>query len=201
RRGDRRARRVWLERGRPVPRCGGCVGAVRRARLPAVLARLASAGAGPRRYTRRMNGLLRIVHAPLGSGLRLCVLHVFPDAQDTIAALDVLPNVPPEETLAQANLMLKQMACPQTLVITDVFGATPCNVAQRLVDGVRSKLVTGVNLPMLLRTVSYRHESLDALISRAIIGATQGVMQVAVTAPQNQARRATHDQDHRDHQQ
>lgn len=148
-----------------------------------------------------MNGILLIAHAPLASALRQCALHVFPDAQDAIAALDVLPNVPPEETLAQASLMLKQMDCPQTLVITDVFGATPCNVAQRLVDGVRSKLVTGVNLPMLLRTVSYRHESLDALISRAIIGATQGVMQVAVTAPQNQARRATHDQDHRDHQQ
>lgn len=148
-----------------------------------------------------MNGILLIAHAPLASALRQCVLHVFPDAQDAVVALDVQPNVPPEETLAQARALMAQMARPQTLVVTDVFGATPCNVAQRLVDGVRSKLVCGVNLPMLLRTVSYRHESLDALISRAIIGATQGVMQVAVTAPQNQARRATHDQDHRDHQQ
>jgi PTS system mannose-specific IIA component len=148
-----------------------------------------------------MNGILLIAHAPLASALRQCVLHVFPDAQDAVVALDVQPNVPPEETLAQARALMAQMAKPQTLVVTDMFGATPCNVAQRLVDGVRSKLVCGVNLPMLLRTVSYRHESLDALISRAIIGATQGVMQVAVTAPQNQARRATHDQDHRDHQQ
>lgn len=148
-----------------------------------------------------MNGILLIAHAPLASALRQCVLHVFPDAQDAVVALDVQPNVPPEETLAQARMLLSQMGRPQTLVVTDVFGATPCNVAQRLVDGVRSKLITGVNLPMLLRTVSYRHESLDALISRALIGATQGVMQVAVTAPQNQARRATHDQDHRDHQQ
>ncbi|MBL0920216.1 MAG: PTS fructose transporter subunit IIA [Hydrogenophaga sp.] len=148
-----------------------------------------------------MNGILLIAHAPLASALRQCVLHVFPDAHDAVVALDVQPNVPPEETLAQARMLLTQMARPQTLVVTDVFGATPCNVAQRLVDGVRSKLVTGVNLPMLLRTVSYRHESLDALISRALIGATQGVMQVAVTAPQNQARRSTHDQDHRDHQQ
>lgn len=148
-----------------------------------------------------MNGILLIAHAPLASALRQCVLHVFPDAQDAVVALDVQPNVPPEETLSQARLLLAQMDRPQTLVVTDVFGATPCNVAQRLVDGVRSKLITGVNLPMLLRTVSYRHESLDALISRALIGATQGVMQVAVTAPQNQARRATHDQDHRDHQQ
>ncbi|OJV37556.1 PTS fructose transporter subunit IIA, partial [Hydrogenophaga sp. 70-12] len=135
-----------------------------------------------------MNGILLIAHAPLASALRQCVLHVFPDAQDAVVALDVQPNVPPEETLAQARALLAQMARPQTLVVTDMFGATPCNVAQRLIDGVRSKLVCGVNLPMLLRTVSYRHESLDALISRAIIGATQGVMQVAVTAPQNQAR-------------
>ena len=148
-----------------------------------------------------MNGILIIAHAPLASALRKCVLHVFPDAADGVAALDVLPNVPPEETLAQARLMLAQLGTPQTLVVTDIFGATPCNVASKLVDGVRSRLIAGANLPMLLRTVSYRHESLDALVARAMIGATQGVIQVAVTAPQNQARRATHDQDHRDHQQ
>lgn len=148
-----------------------------------------------------MNGILIIAHAPLASALRQCVLHVFPDSADAVAALDVQPNVPPEESLAQARAMVQQLGQPSTLVLTDVFGATPCNVAQRLVDGLRSKLITGVNLPMLLRTVSYRHETLDALVSRALIGATQGVIQVAATAPQNQARRSTHDQDHRHHQQ
>jgi len=148
-----------------------------------------------------MNGILIIAHAPLASALRQCVLHVFPDSANAVAALDVQPNVPPEESLAQARTLLRQLGQPNTLVVTDVFGATPCNVAQRLVDGVCSKLIAGVNLPMLLRTVSYRHEPLDALVSRAMIGATQGVIQVAVTAPQNQARRGTHDQDHRDHQQ
>jgi mannose PTS system EIIA component len=148
-----------------------------------------------------MNGILIMAHAPLASALRSCVLHVFPDSADAIAALDVQPNVPPEETLAQARTLMQQLGTQQTLVVADVFGATPCNVAQKLVDGVRSRLIAGVNLPMLLRTVSYRHESMEALISRAMIGATQGVIQVAVTAPQYQARRATHDQDHRDHQQ
>jgi mannose PTS system EIIA component len=148
-----------------------------------------------------MNGILVIAHAPLASALRACVLHVFPDSALGIAALDVQPNTPPEESLAQARVLMRQLDMPCTLVVTDVFGATPCNVAQKLVDGVRSKLITGVNLPMLLRTVSYRHESLDALISRAMIGATQGVIQVAVTAPQNQSRRPSHDQDQRDHQQ
>ena len=86
------------------------------------------------------------------------------------------------------------------LVLADIFGATPSNVAQKLVDGGKSRLITGVNLPMLLRAVSYRHEPLETLVSRAVIGGTQGVMQVAITAPQNQPRR-NHDQDEHDHQQ
>jgi PTS system mannose-specific IIA component len=147
-----------------------------------------------------MNGILIIAHAPLASALRQCVLHVFPDNPAGLAALDVLPNMPPEETLAQARLVFRQLGTKDVLVLADVFGATPCNVAQKLVDGVHSKLITGVNLPMLLRTVSYRHEALDALVARAVMGGTQGVMQVAITAPQNQARR-NHDQDQHDHQQ
>ena len=147
-----------------------------------------------------MNGIFIIAHAPLASALRQCVLHVFPDNGAGLAALDVQPNTPPEETLAQARIMLAQLGTANTLVLVDLFGATPCNVAQKLVDGVHSKLITGVNLPMLLRTVSYRHEPLDALVARAVMGGTQGVMQVAITAPQNQARRK-HDQDQHDHQQ
>jgi PTS system ascorbate-specific IIA component len=147
-----------------------------------------------------MNGILIIAHAPLASALRQCVAHVFTDNPEGVAALDVQPNTPPEETLAQARIMLQQLGATDALVLADVFGATPCNVAQKLVDGVHSKLITGVNLPMLLRTVSYRHETLDALVARALIGATQGVMQVAITAPQNQNRR-NHDQDQHNHQQ
>ncbi len=147
-----------------------------------------------------MNGILIIAHAPLATALRQCIAHVFADNPEGVIALDVQPNMPPDETLAQARIVLEQLGTSDVLVLADVFGATPCNVAQKLVDGVHSKLITGVNLPMLLRTVSYRHESLDALVARALIGATQGVMQVAITAPQNQNRRH-HDQDQHNHQQ
>ena len=147
-----------------------------------------------------MNGIFIIAHAPLASALRQCVLHVFPDNANSVVALDVQPNVPPEETLAQARIMFGHMGTLHALVLADVFGATPCNVVQSLVDGVHSKLVAGVNLPMLLRAVSYRHEPLDALVVRALAGGNQGVMQVAVTAPQNQAKRK-HDSNDHDHQQ
>lgn len=145
-------------------------------------------------------GLLIIAHAPLASALRDCVLHVFPEAASGIAALDVPPDEPPEVTQATAEALLAQLHTPQTLVLTDVFGATPCNVAQKVVDGVQSKLVAGVNLPMLLRTVNYGHEPLDALVARALAGGAQCIMQVAVTAPQNQVRKSNDHHLHDHHQ-
>ena len=144
--------------------------------------------------------ILLLTHAPLAHALRQCALHVYPECAADVIAIDVQPNAPPSDTLAAARIAIEQDGDRPTLVMTDVFGATPCNVAQKLVDGVHAKLVTGVNLPMLLRTVCYRQESLDALITRALNGATQGIMQVAITAPQNQQRRR-HDPDTRDHQQ
>ena len=139
-----------------------------------------------------MNAILIICHAPLAHALRECALHVFSDCGASVGVVDVQPNLSPEETLATARIAMEQLRhAPQVqgvLVLTDIFGATPSNVAQKLIDGVASRLVTGVNLPMLLRSLSYRHEPLEALVARAVTGGTQGVMQVALTAPQNQAR-------------
>ena len=151
-----------------------------------------------------MNAILLIAHAPLANALRQCALHVFPDCGNMVVAIDVQPNLSPDETLGSARIALDQLTrLPQVkgvLVLTDIFGATPSNVAQKLVDGVTTRLITGVNLPMLLRAVTYKHEPLETLVSRAVVGGTQGVMQVAITAPQNQARR-NHDQEKHDHQQ
>jgi mannose PTS system EIIA component len=76
------------------------------------------------------------------------------------------------------------------LILTDVFGATPCNAAQRLADGVHVRVVAGVNVPMLWRTLCYADEPLDALVARAMAGATQGVIQASASRPQQQARSA-----------
>jgi PTS system ascorbate-specific IIA component len=145
-------------------------------------------------------GILIIAHAPLASALRACVLHVYPESASGIVALDVPSNESTDTTRAAALALLTQLGTPQTLVLTDMFGATPCNVAQKVVDGVQSKLVAGVNLPMLLRTVNYRHEALDALVARAMSGGTQCIMQVAVTAPQNQIRKPNDHSNHDHHQ-
>ncbi len=146
------------------------------------------------------NGIFIIAHAPLASALRECVLHVFPDAASSLAVLDVQPQAPTDESLAAARELMTGLKVDNTLILTDMFGATPCNVAQKLIDGLNSRLVAGVNLPMLLRAMTYRHETLDSLVARVLAGGTQGVMQVAVTAPQNQQRKKN-DQSNDHHQQ
>ena len=150
-----------------------------------------------------MNGLLIIAHAPLAHALRECALHVFPDCGGYVRALDVQPNLPPDRSEAAARWELEQLGRACVLVLTDVFGATPCNVAQRVVDGTNQRLVAGVNLPMVLRAVSYIQLPLEDLVARAVSGGSQGVMPVAVAPPQHQPARATidHDQARHHHQQ
>ena len=82
------------------------------------------------------------------------------------------------------------------LVLTDAFGATPGNVATQLAEPGRVAVVAGVNLPMLLRAVCYRAGPLAELVTKAMAGGEQGIVQVGgSTAVQNQAnKRAGDDQ-------
>ncbi|MED5620316.1 PTS sugar transporter subunit IIA [Ideonella sp. BN130291] len=149
-----------------------------------------------------MTGLLIIAHAPLASSLKAVAEHAFPDCAASLQVLDVAPAMTPDDIEAQARVLLNQVRQPEALIFTDVFGATPCNVAQRLADGLLVKVVTGVNVPMLWRALCYAAEPLDAVVARAVAGATQGVMQVAVSRPQNQAfSPGAHDQAQHHHQQ
>jgi PTS system mannose-specific IIA component len=149
-----------------------------------------------------MPGLLIIAHAPLASSLKAVAQHTFPDCGRRLEALDVQPDETIEEIEARARVLLAQVSNPDALIFTDVFGATPCNVAQRLADGLHVKVIAGVNVPMLWRSLCYADESLDAVVARAVAGATQGVMQVATSKPQNQAfKPGANDQNKHQHQQ
>ncbi|MDQ2734439.1 MAG: PTS fructose transporter subunit IIA [Pseudomonadota bacterium] len=136
-----------------------------------------------------MPGLLIIAHAPLASSLKAVAEHAFPECVARLHALDVASDMPIEEVEARGRRLLEGIRSPDALILTDVFGATPCNVAQRLADGVRVKVVAGVNVPMLWRSLCYGDDTLDDAVTRAVAGGTQGVMQVAISRPQNQNRK------------
>ena len=149
-----------------------------------------------------MTGLFIIAHAPLASALRATAMHAFPEAGADIQVYDVPAGADAEAYEAQAAELLIRLGTTETLVLTDVFGATPCNIARHLAERAGVRVVAGVNVPMLWRAINYRHKSLDDMVTLALAGASQGVMQVAVSRPQNQAIKPSPDDSfNRHHQQ
>jgi mannose PTS system EIIA component len=134
-----------------------------------------------------MAAVLIVAHAPLASALKAVAQHVYVGCAESVQALDVGPGETPESVRDAARALIDATAAePDWLVLTDVFGATPCNGALLLSDPLHVRVLAGVNVPMLWRTLCYAGEPLEALVERAVGGANQGVMQLAPTRPQNQ---------------
>lgn len=134
-----------------------------------------------------MTRIVLLAHKPLASALRDVATHVFPDCAGGVEAIDVDPSATPDALEVTLRERLEAGPAEDVLILVDAFGATPCNAAMRLADGARVRVVAGVNVPMLWRTLCYRTESLSALVERALAGAVQGVMHVAETRRQNQS--------------
>ena len=149
-----------------------------------------------------MAKILIVAHAPLASSLQAVARHVYPDCGAGLNAVDVAAGATRDETEASVRDSLAACGSAEVLILTDVFGATPCNAALAAADGVRTRVVAGVNVPMLWRALCYAEQPLEELVTRAMTGGNQGVMHVAVPRRQNQPNPApSHDQVQPHHQQ
>ncbi|WP_226806921.1 PTS sugar transporter subunit IIA [Candidatus Vallotia cooleyia] len=128
-----------------------------------------------------MAGILIIAHVPLASALRDCIVHFYGDLPPSIGVLDVTPDCDPVVALADAHAQLQQVTSHNgALVLTDMFGATPTNIAVQLAALPHVRVVTGVNLPMLVRAVCYRTLPTDKLAEKALQGAANGIHSVVL---------------------
>jgi mannose PTS system EIIA component len=149
-----------------------------------------------------MARILIVAHAPLASALQQVAQHVYPDCGAGLAAVDVPAGASMDEVQAGVRTALAERPGEEVLILVDAFGATPCNAALAAADGFKARVVAGVNVPMLWRTLCYRDKPLDDLVNRAIVGASQGVMHVTVPKRQNQSpSQVSHDQVQHHHQQ
>ncbi|CAB3784358.1 hypothetical protein LMG28688_01854 [Paraburkholderia caffeinitolerans] len=131
-----------------------------------------------------MAGILIIAHAPLATALRECIAHIYGGCPARIGALDVLPDSDPVEVVAQATSEIERLREDNgALVLTDMFGATPSNIAARLATVPQVRVLAGVNLPMLVRAVCYRTTPLDLLVEKALAGASKGIQAIGPGTP------------------
>lgn len=124
-----------------------------------------------------MIGILLITHGELGHSLLDCIRHVTNREQAQLAPLAVGANDDPAKIVRQARLLLEQLdQGAGVLILTDIYGATPANAAMRLYHPGHVEVVAGVNVPMLLRVLTYREKSdIDTLCRKAVSGGCEGV--------------------------
>lgn len=129
-----------------------------------------------------MIGILIVSHGTLGESLIHCASHVMGKRPLYLRQLGVTVHDDPEAILPQARDLLRFLDTGKgVLVLTDIFGATPSNIACKLLEAGRVEGVAGVNLPMLIRALSYREKlSLPELIQKSLSGGTEGVMPMPV---------------------
>jgi PTS system ascorbate-specific IIA component len=124
-----------------------------------------------------MIGLLLITHTTYGESLIQCACHVLNRRPPQIAQLGVASQDDPLDVLPLARQLLSLVDSGEgVLVLTDVFGATPANIAMKLLEPGRIEGVAGVNLPMLLRALTYREKDMETLVAKAVSGGRDGVL-------------------------
>jgi len=124
-----------------------------------------------------MIGILLITHGTFGESLIQNVCHVLNKRPPLIGQLGVAAQDDPLDILPMARLLLGEVdGGAGVLIMTDILGATPSNLALKLLDPGRIEGVAGVNLPMLLRALTYRKNNLETLVQKAISGGHDGVI-------------------------
>ena len=124
-----------------------------------------------------MIGLLILAEKNFGAGLIASVVHTLGSRPPQLEATELDHSAPPEQIEALLCQGLEKVDTGDgVLILADVYGATHSNIACRQLARGRIELITGVNLPMLLRVLNYRQLGMDDLIDKALSGGCGGII-------------------------
>jgi PTS system ascorbate-specific IIA component len=133
-----------------------------------------------------MIGILIIAHGNLGDSLVHCANHVMGAKAPYLTDLSISVNDDPDVAADTAQTLIERLDRGEgVLMLCDICGATPCNIATRLVIPGRVECLAGVNLPMLVRALTYRNEPLAMVVEKAFNGARDGVIPIFPAGARN----------------
>jgi PTS system ascorbate-specific IIA component len=128
-----------------------------------------------------MIGVLIIAHDTLPDSLVKAVTHVLGATPPQLDTLSVKATDDPFDLLPGARAIVDRLDIGDgVLIFSDIYGATPGNLAGKLQEPGRVELVVGVNLPMLVRAFTYRAKGMDTMITKALSGGRDGVLHIAI---------------------
>ena len=126
-----------------------------------------------------MVGILLLTHAPLGQAFIDAATHVFRNRPERLEAIDVNAD----QDTAEVRRLASESICriddgSGVLVMTDVMGGTPSNCTLPLCEPGHVEVVAGISLPMLLRALTYRNDTIDVVVEMALAGGQNGAVRV-----------------------
>ncbi|MFN4327451.1 MAG: PTS sugar transporter subunit IIA [Limnobacter sp.] len=154
-----------------------------------------------------MLGLVLVGHAPLGQATLEVIRHILGEVPEGVVAIDVAADAVVEHTVLRIQEAAKDVNTGEGVVfLTDLFGATPSNAAQRAAAeglNVPTVLVAGCSVPMLVRALSYRNVPLSEVGEKLVSGGRNGIVSTGPTTPQRQTNNPApnHDSARHHHQQ
>ncbi len=120
--------------------------------------------------------LLLVTHVNIGRDMLMVAESILGEQTDNTTCIDVPMD---SETVIIEQQALDALAALDirdgALILTDTFGSTPDNIARGIIKSCQCRLISGLNLPMLIRILNYRNESLDELTSKAQAGGRKGI--------------------------
>ena len=124
-----------------------------------------------------MLNIVIIAHSEIANSFAYCAEHVLSRRIENLYTLPVKKTDSPDDTYDRSQKLLVKLG-GEILILSDIFGATPCNVATKLVKAGQIELITGINLNMLIRAISYSNKSLNICIEKTLEGGHNGIIQV-----------------------
>lgn len=120
--------------------------------------------------------LFFITHEGIASKLIAIGDAIIQKTNNNLSYLEIPMDADVGSMLEDIDHKLEQLDTTQgLLVITDIYGSTPSNIAQKIADKHHADLISGVNLPMIIRLLNYRDEDVTSLIQKALDGARKGI--------------------------
>jgi PTS system ascorbate-specific IIA component len=128
-----------------------------------------------------MIGVLIVAHDQLPDSFVRAAAHVLGGRPAQFETLSVAASDDPHKLLPAAREQIARLDTGEgVLIFSDIYGATPCNLATKLVNPGRVEVLAGVNLPMLVRAFTYRARGMDTMIKKAVSGGCEGVVHIEV---------------------
>ncbi len=123
-------------------------------------------------------GLLIVTHNKIGADLLATARDIIGKPPIEVATIDIKPDSNYERKAEEVEQSITRLDRGDgVLVLTDLFGSTPSNIAVRAAAGHNAKVVAGINLAMLIRIFNYSKLPLDKLIDKAVAAGHDSVFE------------------------